>query len=87
MNDKFPLLSIISGLLRVFGFLLLLVSLYYSIWEGFVEPNLPGHNFTQIDLIQLLGGLFGSLFGLVAIASGEVIAVLFAIEKNTRQPS
>ena len=93
MNDKFPLLSILSGILRIFGSLLLLPSLYFFLWEGIIEPMLPNHrwdsfgqgNLLQGDLIQILAGLLGCLIAIGVIATGEIIGVFFAIEKNTRQ--
>jgi len=85
MNDKFPLLSAISAILRIAGFLLLLPALYYFVYGGIIEPNLPGHGFGQEDLFQLLGGLLGCIIGLGVVAAGEIIGVLFSIEKNTRR--
>ncbi|MBM3161888.1 MAG: hypothetical protein FJZ79_00825 [Chlorobi bacterium] len=85
MNDKFPLLSIISSVFRIVGGILLLPSIYFFLWEGLIEPKLPSHFFSQNDFFELMGGLFGCLISLGVIAMGEIIGVLFSIEKNTRQ--
>ena len=84
MNNKFPVLSFVSVVYRIFGFLLLIASLYYFLYEGIVEPRLPNHHFGETDLVELLGGLLGCIVSLGLVATGEVIGVLFAIEKNTR---
>lgn len=84
MNNKFPVLSFVSVVYRIFGFLLLIASLYYFLYEGIVEPRLPNHCFADTDLFELLGGLLGCIVSLGLVATGEVIGVLFAIEKNTR---
>lgn len=84
MNNKFPVLSFVSVVYRIFGFLLLLASLYYVLYEGIIEPRLPNHCFADTDLFELLGGLIGCIVSLGLVATGEVIGVLFAIEKNTR---
>lgn len=85
MNMRFPVLSIISILIRIFGWLILLAGLAYAIAQGIIEPNLEGHTFRQEDQIQLGGGIFASLFGLFFVAIGEVVGVLFSIEANTRK--
>lgn len=84
MNNKFPVLSFVSIVYRIFGFLLLIASLYYFLYEGIVEPRLPNHCFADTDLFELLGGLLGCIVSLGLVATGEIIGVLFAIEKNTR---
>ena len=84
MNNKFPVLSFVSVVYRIFGFLLLIASLYYFLYEGIVEPRLPNHHFGETDLVELLGGLLGCIISLGLVATGEIIGVLFAIEKNTR---
>jgi len=85
MNEKFPLLSTVSLLIRILGALVLFVGLYYAVQEGIMEPNQSGHSFGSEDAMQLGGGLLLTLVGLGAIAFGEIIGVLFAIESNTRE--
>jgi hypothetical protein len=64
--------------------MLFAVGSYFLVYEGLIEPNLPGHRFTHNDLIQLASGGGAVFFGLLKISFGELIQVLFSIEKNTR---
>ncbi|MBU1168318.1 MAG: hypothetical protein KKD44_02015 [Proteobacteria bacterium] len=85
MNKKFPILSIISIIFRIFGWITVFVGLYYFIYQGVIEPNLEGHSFSPQDTIEIFSGI-GSIFGgLLSVAFGEAIHVLFAIEENTRK--
>ena len=85
MNSKFPVLSIVSILIRIIGWLSVLAGLYYCVYQGIIEPNQEGHTFGSQDQIELLSGLVGAFGGLITVAIGEAIGVLFAIEKNTRK--
>lgn len=85
MNNKFPLLSTVSVVLRYAGVLILLVGLYLAVYQGIIEPLMPGHRFASDDFMELGGGLLLTIIGLVAVAFGEIIGVLFAIEANTRK--
>ena len=86
MIDSFPVLTIVSKLLRFLGWLLIIVGLFYFVaWEAVIEPHLPQHSFGQEDLFQLIAGIAATLLGLVAIVIGESVGVLFAIEANTRK--
>ncbi|MFA6244797.1 MAG: hypothetical protein WC655_27885 [Candidatus Hydrogenedentales bacterium] len=87
MNKRFPLLSLVSVVLRALGLLTTLVGLYYVLYEGIIEPNLPNHVFAPSDATEMAGGFVGLLAGLALIAFGEIIGVLFAIEANTRPRS
>lgn len=84
MNEKFPLLSTVSLVLRFVGVLILLVGLYLAVYEGIIEPLMPGHHYSSGDAMELGGGLLLTVISLVAVAFGEIIGVLFAIEANTR---
>ena len=84
MNKRFPVLSSISNMLRIIGWLLMIGGFCLMLYKGIIEPTQLGHEFGKDD--QLLVA-FGSLFvfiGLVVTALGEIIQVLFAIEENTR---
>ena len=83
MNQRFPLLSSISSLLRFLGVLLLLAGGFYAVYEGILEPNQPGRSFAGSDLLQIITGACSLSLGLVIIGFAEVIGVLFAIEDNT----
>jgi len=87
VNAKFPVLSIVSILIRILGWLGVVAGLYYLIYEGMIEPNLEGHKFGDGDILQIIQGFTSIIGGLVTVAIGEIIGVLFAIEKNTRKTS
>lgn len=84
MNKKFPVLSTVSNLLKIVGWLVVLYGAIYAAYEGIIEPVQPGHKFAGGDLFQLISGLGIAILGLVTVAFSEVIGVLFAIEENTR---
>ncbi|MBM3163520.1 MAG: hypothetical protein FJZ79_09480 [Chlorobi bacterium] len=84
MSKKFPVLSFLSVLIRLFGVLLLLFGIYYGIYEGIIEPNLPHHHFAQGDAMELGGGMLVFFFGIISLIVGESVGVLLAIEANTR---
>lgn len=86
MNTKFPVLSFVSSVLRFFGWSFAIVGLLYGGWNGVIEPNLPEHFFNaSSNGVKLVGGIVGMFFGIITIAIGELIGVLFAIEENTRK--
>lgn len=87
MNARFPLLSVISLILRGAGIIICLGGLFFAVYQGIIEPNQQGHSFTNNDRTQLVVGSIGVLIGLLTAAFGEVIGVLFAIEENTRKGS
>lgn len=77
MNNRFPLLTFISGLLRFFGSCVVLCGVVVGIY-GFSER-------ASIPLALCLpGAALLVIVGLLAIAFGELIGVFFAIEDNTR---
>lgn len=84
MNDKFPILSLLSKVLKILGWLLIIPGLYFAVYQGIIEPNQVGHRFGNRDAIELGTGCLMVLFGLFAASFGEIIGVLFAIELNTR---
>lgn len=84
MNKRFPILSIVSLILRIVGGIAVVMGLLFAIIAGIIEPLLPGHAFGQGDGREILLGIITVFSGLLWIAFGEIIGVLFAIEKNTR---
>jgi formate-dependent nitrite reductase membrane component NrfD len=84
MNKRFPVLSTVSALLKVVGWLVVVAGVLYAAYEGVIEPNLPSHSFGGEDAFQLISGVVVGLIGLLTVAFSEVIGVLFAIEENTR---
>ncbi len=85
MNTRFPVLSFISSLLRLIGWMAVLIGAAYGGYQGIIEPNQPSHAFTPSDLMELGGGVAAIVVGLIIAATGESIGVLFAIEENTRK--
>ena len=76
MNQRFPVLSTVAYMLRIVGWLTVACGIVVII-NGFVR----GGN----SAWWMAGsGLLSSLWGLITVASGEAIDVLFAIEENTR---
>ena len=80
--NKFPVLSFVSNMLKLFGWLSVIIGLI-----AFVGPFI-GLGFTR-DLgiggpIVALVGLLMVGYGFGTIAIGESVGVLFAIEENTR---
>lgn len=85
MNSKFPVLSFISSAFKFFGWIIAVGGFGYAIVAGVYEPNQAGHSFNpSSDGLDIAFGSIGLIIGLVSIAIGEIIGVLFAIEENTR---
>ena len=89
MNERFPVLSGISLLSRVFGWLVLLGAPFILIstltsGKPVAELNLLVPE-DQSKVAVLIGCGFLVLGALFAIALGELVAVFFAIEANTRR--
>ena len=84
MNSRFPVLSIVSLLLRIMGWLAVATGVIFAAYAGMIEPMLPRHSFGAEDAMQIVMGLADVLFGLITVALGEVIRVFVAIEQNTR---
>lgn len=76
MNKRFPVLSTVAYMLRIVGWLTVACGIIVVI-IGFGRGG---------DYAWLMAGsgLIFNLWGLMTIASGEAIDVLFAIEENTR---
>jgi len=86
MNKKFPVLKSISDILKIFGYILLIVGFFYLfLYEGIIDPNSKNHHFTSTDMIQLQAGIGVTFISLIIIAFCELIKVFLAIEKNTRK--
>jgi len=61
---------------RVIGFLIILLSVCCTVYEGVIVPNLPDHIFGFGDAYQIAGGISGLVIGLALVAFGKCIAVL-----------
>ena len=56
-NTKFPVLSTVSNLLRVSGWLVVVAAVLYAVFAGIIEPMLPRHTFGYEDFMQLIAGM------------------------------
>lgn len=90
MNSRFPLLSAISILLKIVGAMaasLGVLAICYSLFSGDKSiAQAIGNQYPAPAVIFGVGILF-VLGGLITMAAGEVIGVLFAIEEHTRNTS
>jgi|ERR1700685_2761748 hypothetical protein len=92
MNRRFPVLSTVSIVLRATGWLTMGLALVLFIY-GFSQTAqldqsiaLPNSSFQLSYLVAIIvASLFVGLSGLLTVALGESIGVLFAIEANTRR--
>lgn len=92
MNRRFPVLSTVSVVLRVTGWLAMCLALVLFIYglnqtaQLDQSVTLPNSNFQFSYLIAIIiVSVFVGLCGLLTVALGESIGVLFAIEANTRR--
>lgn len=92
MRGRFPVLRVLSAVLRAVGWILALFAVAYLAGEvvtALAAPPetsliLPRAVTTGIAVVRLAVGIFGLVFGLIAAALGEALRVLLAIEENTR---
>ena len=82
VNDRFPLLSFVSALLRFFGWLLFAGGI---ICLGLILTQLVSDLRGLGLIVTVPGAVVGVFLGLMLVAVGEIIGVLFAIEANTRR--
>ena len=79
-GDQFPVLKAVSGILIGLGWVVLiggvLCSLAMPLPSGFESGGLT---------FKVIMAVAVAVFGLIVIAFGEAIGVLFAIEENTRR--
>ena len=71
MNTRFPILSILSTILKVVGILLII-----GAFIGLIIQDQ--------DAIYRLVGVLSLVLGIIVCVIGEIIGVAFAIEDNTR---
>lgn len=83
VNNHFPVLSFVSVLLRLAGWLFFIVGavlLVYLVFDSITSDKGRSGLWVEIP-----GAMLGIFFGLVQVALGEVIGVLFALEANVRR--
>lgn len=79
--NRFPVLSFVSKVFKFLGWLLVAIGLIAMIMAFIGGGRVGGLGALEFALIALLAGVVN---GLVLVAIGEAIGVLFAIEANTR---
>lgn len=93
MNPRFPILSGISIVLRVLGWLVALVGaagIIVGVFELATNANVPQMQMPFMQswwtawIVLIALSVVALVSGLIAAAFGEIIGVLFAIEINTR---
>ncbi len=87
-NQRFPVLSSIAMILWIGGLLLVIgggLKLGSDIAESIKIHAQTGAKWTASEGLAILAGVGTLVWGLLTMASAEVIGVLFAIEKNTRE--
>ncbi len=86
MNSRFPVLSTISGILRFAGWVVTAGAVLYGLlYQGLILPNQPRYHFDTGNAVAIASAVLGAVIGLITVAFGETIGVLFAIEENTRR--
>lgn len=83
MNNRFPLLSVLSVIWRILGWLAVGAGVIACI-AGLVGRT--GHqSWSSEDLLTFALGVFMTFMGLGLVALGEFVGVFFAIEENTHK--
>lgn len=82
MMDKFPILTLLSQLLRFFGWFVVVAGLILFVGSvGASEHSVLGN----MRIVGIVGSTVVVGNGLILVVVGEAIGVLFAIEHNTRR--
>lgn len=91
MNTRFPLLSLLSIILRVVGLLVFTVgglaffgALVYINTTASLGSNEKYSDFIP-GIISVIVSIVFAIFGIIVCVIGEIIGVAFAIEDNTRR--
>ncbi|HAR65040.1 MAG TPA: hypothetical protein DCR55_02345 [Lentisphaeria bacterium] len=84
MNSKFLILSLISLLLKILGWLIICLGAYVAIAHGLLAQEPQVTLVGESSVLSIGAGSFLILTGLLSAAFGEIIGVLFSIELNTR---
>jgi len=88
-NRRFPVLSRIATILWITGLWVVIASVFglgSDVAQTVKAHAERGAKWTIAELVGIAAGLGRLVFGFATMAAAEVIAVLFAIEKNTRGP-
>lgn len=90
VNERFPVLSTVAKLLWILGIIVGIVGVL-ALGSELVEYSKMGKAgaewvWSTSDYMKITLGILFIPLGLIIMAIAESIGVLFAIEKNTRQP-
>lgn len=89
VNERFPVLSTMAKILWGFGILSCVIGVLFLAAELIEAMNLykPGAEWvwSSKDYLKVSVGILSLASGVLTMILGELIGVLFAIEKNTRQ--
>lgn len=81
--NTFPILTLISLLLRICGWILIVFGVIFM-FKTILGTMGPHQYWGQEDTMKLMANIALITLGLITVAIGELIGVAFAIEKNTR---
>lgn len=89
VNERFPVLSIVAKILFILGCVILVLGLVSGLFEfievvKFLQTEGGEWYWERKDIVSIIIFLTCIPTGLVNMAIAEIIGVLFAIEKNTR---
>jgi hypothetical protein len=86
MSDtRFPVLWLLTVLVRVAGVVGLFAGLGFSVYQGVLEPMLPHHHFAASDGLEAVAGGVLALFGLLGVLAGEAAAALVRVLDDVRR--
>lgn len=89
VNERFPVLSTVAKILWCVGIIVGIIGIlafFFQLIE-FVKMVQPGAQWvwSGSDYMRIATGIIALILGLFIMATAEIIGVMFAIEKNTRQ--
>lgn len=91
VNERFPVLSTVAKILWFLGILIGIIGILAFGAEllEFAKMSKPGAEWvwSTNDYMRIAIGVIFTTLGLFTMAIAEIIGVLFAIEKNTRNAS
>lgn len=91
INERFPILSTIAKILWGIGILICIIGIVSLASESLeiLQLNKPGTEWqwSTRDYLKISVGISSLIVGVISMIVAEVVGVLFAIERNTRQIS
>ena len=65
-------MSATSTILKILSMLIVLVGLYFGVYEGILEPMQPGHSFSTQDKIELVAGFCVIFLGMLGFVVSQI---------------